>query len=116
MSVPWEAEYADPSNVHGGGPSWTPKAKEWALVTLGTVVDGQAAGEKLRHGLAEYEKGGSARVKDHFGEDKIGDGTRVEYTLSGLMWLRDDRGYRVDLVNEGARPVTVTKAHLRVAR
>ena len=40
----------------------------------------------------------------------------MEYTLSGLMWLRDDRGYRVDLVNEGARPVTVTKAHLRVAR
>ena len=116
VSVPWEAEYADPSNVHGSGPSWTPKAKEWALVTLGTVVDGQAAGEKLKLVLAEYEKGGATRVKDHFGEDKIGDGTKVEYTLSGLMWLRDDRGYRVDLVNEGARPVTVTKAHLRVAR
>lgn len=114
VSVSWEAEYADPANVHGSGPAWTPKTGEWALVTLGTVVDGQAAGERLRLAVAEYDK--TTRVKDHFGEDKIGNGTKVEYTLSGLLWLAKDRDYRIDMVNEGSRPVTVTKAHLRVVR
>jgi len=116
VSVPWEAEYADPSNVHSSGPAWTPRTKDWALVTLGTVVDGQGRGEKLKLALSEYEKGSSVRVRDHFGEDKIGNGTRTEYTLSGLVWLSSERSYRVDLVNQGSRPVTVTEARLRVAR
>ncbi|MEO3786137.1 peptidoglycan recognition family protein [Actinocorallia sp. B10E7] len=116
VSVPWDAEYADPSHMHGSGPAWTPKVKDWALVTLGAVVDGQGAGEKLKLAFAEYEKSGAARVKDVFGEDKIGNGTKVEYTLSGVMWLSSDRSYRVDLVNQGSGAVTVTGARLRVAR
>ncbi len=114
LSIPWTAEYSDPSGLHGDGPAWTAKTGDWHLVTLGAVVDGQARGEKLKLAFAEYD--GGTRVKDLFGEDKIGNGTKVEYTLSGVMWCVGGRSYRVDLVNQGARAVTVSRAQLRVAR
>ncbi|GAB2821953.1 hypothetical protein GCM10022221_20090 [Actinocorallia aurea] len=117
LSVPWGVEHADPSGLHAAkSAAWLPKVADWHLVTFSAVVTGHEKGERLKLVIGEYERTGNTRVKDHFGEDKIGHGTKVEHTVSGLVWLSVDRGYRADLVNHGAESVTVTAARLTIAR
>ncbi|MCD0452607.1 hypothetical protein LO762_25990 [Actinocorallia sp. API 0066] len=117
VSVPWAVENADPSGQHAANsPSWRPKTPDWHLVTLSAIVTGHKKGERLKLVIGEYEPTGSTRRKDHFGEDKIGHGTKVEHTVSGLVWLGKDHGYRADLINHGSESVTLTSARLHVAR
>ncbi|MEO5877568.1 MAG: peptidoglycan recognition family protein [Streptosporangiaceae bacterium] len=118
LSLPFDAEYSDGGGIHADGsfPAWSPKVEGWHLVTLDAVVQGQADGEKLKPCISEYERGGGKRLKDVLGEDKIGNGTPIECTLSGLVFLSAARSYRVDLINFGTVPVTVAKANLKIVR
>ncbi|ROO90603.1 hypothetical protein EDD29_8335 [Actinocorallia herbida] len=117
LSIPWTVEHADPSGLHAAkSAAWLPKAADWHLVTFSAIVTGHQKGERLKLVIGEYERTGNIRLKDHFGEDKIGHGTRTEHTVSGLVWLSGDHGYRADLVNHGAESVTVASARLRIAR
>jgi glycoside hydrolase-like protein len=117
-SVPFNAEYHDADKVHtdGSHPSWFPKESAYYLTTVDVVVNAPAPGAKFKVIFAEYERDSNDHVKDLLGEDKIGAGTAIEYTLTGLTWQSSDRKYRVDVTNFGTEPVTVTKAYLKVAR
>ncbi|GAA3243388.1 hypothetical protein [Actinocorallia longicatena] len=116
VSLPWNVEYADPSDVHATGPAWFPKTSEYHYVTLATVVTGQSTNEKVKLIISEYEQSGANRITDRLGEDKIGNGTRIEFALSGLVWMNSQRSYRVDLVNYGTVAAVIPKATLRVVR
>ncbi|HEX6468072.1 MAG TPA: DUF1906 domain-containing protein [Streptosporangiaceae bacterium] len=117
-SVTFNAEYHDGDDVHTDGsyPSWFPKESAYYLTSVDVVVSAPAAGAKFKVVFAEYERDADKRVKDLIGEDKIGAGTAIEYTLAGLTWQSNQRKYRVDVTNYGSDPVTVTKAFLKVAR
>ncbi|MDX6742021.1 hypothetical protein [Actinocorallia sp. A-T 12471] len=117
LSVPWTVEHADASGLHAAGSaSWLPKTPDWHLVTFSAVVTGHEKGGRLKLVIGEYERTGNVRRKDHFGEDKIGHGTKVEHTVSGLVWLAADHAYRADLINHTAESITLTSAHLQIAR
>jgi len=118
FSLPFDTEYTDAGNIHADGsfPAWFPKVEGWHLVTLDTVLQGQTAGEKLKLCISEYEQAGVERVQDALGEDKIGNGTPIECTLSGLVFLSAKRSYRVDMINFGTVPVTIPRANLKIVR
>jgi hypothetical protein len=118
LSVTFNTEYHDSDDVHTDGryPSWFPKESAYYLTSVDVVVDAPAAGSKFKVIFAEYERDSNNQVKDLLGEDKIGAGTTIEYTLSGLTWQSAERKYRVDVTNYGSDPVTLTKAFLKVAR
>lgn len=117
-SLAFDREYYDKGDVHtdGGYPSWFPKESAYYLVTTSMVVEGQAAGDKLKILFSAYERDTNDLVKDSYGEDKVGNGTPVEFTLSGLVWMDADHKYRVDVENFGTAPLTITSAALRIAR
>jgi hypothetical protein len=118
VSVPFNAEYHDDDKVHTDGsyPSWFPKQSAYYLTSVDVVVNAPAPGAKFKVIFAEYERDSNDHVKDLLGEDKIGAGTAIEYTLAGLTWQSTERKYRVDVTNYGTAPVTLTKAFLKVAR
>ena len=118
LSLPFDAEYTDSGDIHADGsfPAWFPEIEGWHLVTLDTVLQGQVSGEKLKLCISEYEQAGASRVQDALGEDKIGNGTPIECTLSGLVFMSKSRSYRVDLINFGTVPVTVPRANLKIVR
>jgi hypothetical protein len=66
--------------------------------------------------LAEYERDTNDHVKDVLGEDKVGNGTDIEYMLSGLTWMGTNRKYRVDVENHGTAPATIKRSYLKIAR
>jgi hypothetical protein len=117
-SVTFNTEYHDADDVHTNGnyPSWLPKESAYYLTSVDVVVNAPAPGAKFKVIFAEYERNTDNRVKDVLGEDKIGAGTAIEYTLAGLTWQSNQRKYRVDVTNYGTDPVTLTKAFLKVAR
>lgn len=115
-SVDWGVEFADPSDVHSAGSAWFPKTSDWHLVGLSAVVNGQLAGEKLKLIISQYEQAGVERIKDELAEDKVGNGTPIEYALTGIVWMGKERSYRVDLLNLGTQPVTLEKASFKIAR
>lgn len=117
-SISFDREYSDKGDVHSDGnyPSWFPKESAYYLATTSLVVEGQTPGDKLKILFSAYERTTNDLVKDSYGEDKVGNGTPVEFTLSGLVWMDTDYKYRVDVENFGAAPVTITSAALRVAR
>jgi len=118
QALVFDKEWSDPEKVHkdGAHADWLPKEGSYYLVTLNVVVSGQAAGEKVKLTITEYERDKDVRVKDGLGEDKIGDGSKIEYTLSGVLWMDEKSRYRAEVENFGAAPVTVEKAYLKVAR
>jgi hypothetical protein len=115
-SLTWDVEFADPADVHTTGPAWFPKTSDYHYVTLGAVVTGQSAGDKIKFIVSEYEQAGAKVIKDALGEDKIGNGTRIEFGLSGLVWMGAGRSYRVDIVNYGTQAAVIPQATLRVVR
>jgi hypothetical protein len=118
ISVSYNAEYHDPEGVHTDGdyPSWFPKAAAWHTVTVSVVVTGQAAGDKLKLIFAEYERDSNDHVKDVLGEDKVGNGTDVEFVLAGLTWMSNQSKYRVDVENHGTAEATIKRSYLKIAR
>ncbi|HEY7485931.1 MAG TPA: glycoside hydrolase domain-containing protein [Streptosporangiaceae bacterium] len=118
ISLTYNKEYHDPDKVHTDGnyPSWFPKVGAYYSVSVSVVVTGQAAGDKLKIIFAEYERDTNDHVLDVLGEDKVGNGTDIEYVLAGLGWMSDKRKYRVDVENHGTAPATVKSSFLKVAR
>jgi hypothetical protein len=118
VSVPFNTEYHDADNVHSNGtyPSWLPKESAYYLTSVDVVVNAPEPGAKFKVIFAEYERDTDNHVQDLLGEDKIGAGTAIEYTLAGLTWQSNARKYRVDVTNYGSGPVTLSKAYLKVAR
>ena len=118
QALVFDKEWNDPDKVHkdGAHADWLPKEAAYHLATLTVIAAGQAAGEKLKLSITEYERDKDTRTKDALGEDKVGNGTRVEFTLSGLVWMDEKRRYRAEVENFGTVPVTVEKAYLKVAR
>jgi hypothetical protein len=118
ISVSYNAEYHDPEGVHTDGdyPSWFPKTAAWHTVTVSVVVTGQAAGDKLKLIFAEYERDSNDHVKDLLGEDKVGNGTDVEFVLAGLTWMSNQSKYRVDVENHGTAEATLKRSYLKIAR
>ncbi|GAA2732635.1 hypothetical protein [Actinocorallia aurantiaca] len=118
QALVFDKEWNDPEKVHRDGAyaDWLPKESAYHLVTLNLVAAGQADGEKLKLTVTEYERDKDTRVKDALGEDKVGNGTTAEYTLSGLMWMDEKKRYRAEVENFGTTTVTVEKAYLKVAR
>ncbi len=117
LALVFDKEWNDPEKVHADGAhaEWLPKTSAYHVVTLNLVADGQADGEKLKLTITEYERDKETRVKDALGEDKVGNGTKVEYTLSGLVWMDEKKRYRAEVENFGTAAVTVEKAYLMVA-
>ncbi|ROO83848.1 hypothetical protein EDD29_1357 [Actinocorallia herbida] len=118
LPIAFDVEWNDPDGVHAKGAvaPWLPKESGLHVTTLTVTVSGQTAGEKVKLTVAEYARDGSARVKDVVGEDKVGNGTKVDYTLTGLVSLFKDKSYRAEVENFGTTTVTVEKAFLKVAR
>jgi hypothetical protein len=118
QALVFDKEWNDPEKIHkdGAHAEWLPETAAYHLVTLNLIASGQAAGEKLKLAVTEYERDGGTRVKDALGEDKVGNGTKTEYTLSGLMWMDEKKRYRAEVENFGTTTVTVEKAYLKVAR
>jgi hypothetical protein len=118
ISLGFDTEYHDADDVHKDGtfPSWFPKEGAYYALSVSMVVAGQAAGDKLKIIFAEYERDTNDHVKDVLGEDKVGNGTDIEYVLSGLAWMSAARKYRVDVENHGTAPVTIKRSFLKVAR
>ncbi|MEO3783343.1 hypothetical protein ABGB12_08445 [Actinocorallia sp. B10E7] len=118
QALVFDKEWNDPEKVHkdGAHAEWLPKESAYHLVTLNVIVDGQADGAKLKLTITEYERDKDTRVKDALGEDKVGNGTKAEYTLSGLVWMDEKKRYRAEVENFGTAAVTVEKAYLKVAR
>ncbi|GAA3216109.1 hypothetical protein GCM10010468_37960 [Actinocorallia longicatena] len=118
VALVFDKEYDDPSGIHKDGAvaDWLPKDTAYHVVTLSLVASGQADGEKLKPTITEYERDSNDRIKDLVGEDKVGNGTKVEYALSGLVYLNEKNKYRAEVQNFGTVPVTVEKAFLKIAR
>ncbi|MCD0450974.1 hypothetical protein LO762_17485 [Actinocorallia sp. API 0066] len=113
----FDVEWNDPEGVHANpAAAWLPKESGLHVTTLTVTVSGQTAGEKLKLSVAEFTRDGKSRVKDLVGEDKVGNGTKVEYTLTGLVSLWKDKSYRAEVENFGTSTVTVEKAYLKVAK
>jgi hypothetical protein len=118
ISLGYNTEYHDADDVHKDGsyPSWFPKEGAYYAVSVSMVVADQAAGDKLKIIFAEYERDTNDHVKDVLGEDKVGNGTDIEYVLSGLTWMSAARKYRVDIENHGTAPAIIKRSSLKVAR
>lgn len=118
VSLVFDKEYSDPEGIHKDGafPDWLPESSAFHVATLTLIVAGQAEGEKLKLMLTEYERDSNDRVRDLLGEDKVGNGTTLEYALSGIIWLSEKNKYRAEVQNHGTVPVTVEKAYLKIAR
>jgi hypothetical protein len=117
-SISFDKEYSDPDGIHKDGnfPDWLPETAAFYIATLTLVADGQADDEKLKMMISEYERDSDTRVRDLVGEDKVGNGSRVEYALSGIVWFSDKSKYRADVTNYGTAPITIVSAGLKVAR
>jgi hypothetical protein len=118
VSISFDKEYSDPAGIHKDGnfPDWLPETAAYHVATLALVADGQADGEKLKLLFTEYERDSNTRIRDLVGEDKVGNGTKVEYTLSSIVWFSDKNKYRAEVTNYGTVPVTIVSANLKVAR
>lgn len=118
VALVFDREYDDPSGIHKDGAvaDWLPKDSAYHVVTLSLVAAGQADGEKLKPTITEYRRDTDGRIKDLVGEDKVGNGSKVEYALSGVVYLNEKHKYRAEVQNFGTVPVTVEKAYLKIAR
>ncbi|MEO5877383.1 MAG: glycoside hydrolase domain-containing protein [Streptosporangiaceae bacterium] len=118
VSIKFDKEYSDPQGIHKDGsyPDWLPETSAFHVATLTLIAEGIADGEKLKMIISEYERDSSTRIRDLIGEDKVGNGTRIEYTLSGIVWFSEKNKYRADVNNYGTVPIKIVSAALKVAR